>query len=261
MKNAGLVLLLLVQPNVSYGFAGYVWNYIKQYQVGIELSGSSDTVHLSYQTPYDATHSPYCSQDPANSQKDICSHSILAGQSSGFSLFLQQAFRRRGTFHFNYDLSLGARYLKGNLEDEELARLASSNIPLTEASLALGVVVAKPYIELGYTPSSRFPDILLRLGPVFQLGVGTVSINEQSETVAMALSSGLTGYFELEFVFWRFGDGALSLYSSRDSAGNSNGIPIYPNDIDGMESFEGRVSRSIGGQFFSYGLKLVLNWP
>ena len=129
-----------------------------------------------------------------------------------------------------------------------------------EASFDLGVFVVRPYLELGYTPSSAFPDILIRLGPVAQLGVGNVSINEEKENVALALSSGLVGYFELEFVFWRFGDGAFSIYSSSDSAGE-DGTSLYPEDIAGMSDFDALFSRSVGGAAYGYGLKLVLDFP
>ena len=255
-----LSLSLLLLPGTSSAFLGSVWQYLSQYQVGVELSASRDQVKMEYDMDAGASIPSYCSRNINDSSKQICSHDVVGGQSSGYSLFLQQAFQRQGDWHFDADLSFGARYLTGEIAEEDLELIQSAGLPLTEASFTLGVAVIKPYIELGYTPSTAFPDILLRVGPVIQAGVGSFSINEKKEDVAVALSSGVVGYLELEFVFWRFGDGALSAYSSNDAAGK-DGTPLYPNDVDGMSDFRGSFSRSVGGAALGYGIKLVLDWP
>ncbi|SMF08034.1 hypothetical protein [Pseudobacteriovorax antillogorgiicola] len=249
---------LMASP--AFGFLGVVWEYISQYQIGIDYSASTDVIVMSYEMDRSGGIPSSCVESIKSDLRQICTHDIVGGQSSGFGLFLQQAFRRQGDYHVDFDLSLGVRYLTGQIPEDELLAIEAQGLPLTEASFTLGVAIAKPYIELGYTPLMGFPDILLRFGPVIQAGAGAVSINEESKDVAVAVSSGVTGYVELEIVFLRFGDGAFSIYSSKDGAGR-DGTPLYPDSVAGMDDFEGEFKRSVGGAALGYGMKLVLNWP
>ena len=254
-----LTLGVFSASSSAYGFVGAIWDYVSQYQIGVEYSASTDNVAMKYKMNRSGGIPASCEADINDSTKQFCTHDIVGGQSSGFGLFLQQAFQRKGDFHLDFDLSLGVRYLEGAIDDAELTSIQNQGLLLTEASFALAVGVVKPYMEIGYTPTSGFPDIIFRLGPVAQLGVGSFSINDNKENVAIAVSSGVTGYFETEVVFVRFGDGAFSVYASGDAAGR-DGTPLYPNAVDGMDDFTGTFSRNISGPF-GYGLKLVLNWP
>ena len=253
-----LCVFFIASP--SYGVFDLAWQYLSQYQLGLEYSASKDVISLQYDMDSSGSIPSYCQENINDSSRQLCSHDVVGGQSSGFGIFLQQAFTRKGDFHFDYDLSLGVRYLEGAIEEVELTAIANQGLPLTEASFTLGLVVLKPYIEFGYTPASSFPDIIFRMGPVAQGGVGNFSINEEKKNIAVIASSGAMGYGELELVFWRFGDGAFSAYYSSDSAGE-DGSPLYPGDLDGMSDFKGQFKRSIGGAAFGYGLKLVMDWP
>lgn len=252
------VILSLSLSNPAHAFIDSLWGYLSQYQLGLEYSVSRDVIDMSYKTAGDGSNE-YCEADINESGQQICSHEIVGGQSSGIGIFIQQAFRRQGDIHFNLDLSLGVRYLSGEIPEEDATQISSS-LPLSEASFSLLMFVAKPYLELGWTPLSRMPDLFLRFGPVLQIGGGEVSINEEKETVLLTQASGVGGYFEFEVVFLRFGDGALSAYYSGDSA-NRNGTSFYPNEINGMREFKAKLHRDVGGAFFGYGIKLLLNWP
>jgi hypothetical protein len=176
---------------------------------------------------------------------------------------LHKAFKKQGFFYFDWDVSFGARYLNGELPPEERSL---SGLPLKKASFSLGAAVMKPYIQFGVTPD-RFPDILISMGPAIQMAMGSVSINDKSESVAVGTSSVtgpmsvIQGFFALELVLRRFGDGAFSLIAMRDVTGHGNGTKIYPKEVDGMRDFRGTFSRSVGGMAFGFGLKLVTPWP
>ena len=101
------------------------------------------------------------------------------------------------------------------------------------------------------------------MGPAIQVAAGSVSINNQAENVAVGTSSVtgpmsvIHGFFALELVLKRFGDGAFSLMASHDVSGHGQGTKIYPKDIDGMSNFRGAFSRRVGGMAYGFGLKLV----
>ncbi|MCX6127064.1 MAG: hypothetical protein NTV34_20265, partial [Proteobacteria bacterium] len=181
----------------------------------------------------------------------------------GFGIFLQRAFKRQGFWYFDYDVGFGARYLSGGLrkQDEGL-----QGLPLKTARFSLLSGVAKPYIQFGITPD-RWPDVLVSIGPALQIAAGSVAINDKSERVVIGTSSYTGpmslwhGFFELELVLKRFGEGAFSVFTSQDFSGNGEGTKLYPKDIDGMSNVRGTFSHRVGGAAFGFGLKLVTTLP
>ena len=99
-----------------------------------------------------------------------------------------------------------------------------------------------------------------------QMAIGKMTINDQSENVAVGTSSVsgpmsvIHGFFALELVLRRFGDGAFSLIASNDLTGNGRGTKIFPHDVDGMSDFHGSFSRNVDGMAYGFGLKLVTAW-
>ena len=82
--------------------------------------------------------------------------------------------------------------------------------------------------------------------------------------MALATSSGkrlIGGFFEFEAVFWRFGDGALSIFTSHDVTSGSEGTKFYPHEKDGMSDFRASFAKTVNSGFLGLGAKLVLNVP
>jgi hypothetical protein len=247
----------------AFALVGEVVSYVRQYQFGIDYSNSIDRVGLSYEMDRSGGVPSSCAVVEGDTTKQRCSVQMLGGSSNGWGVFLQKAFKKQGFFYFDWDVSFGARYLNGELPPEERSL---SGLPLKKASFSLGAAVMKPYIQFGVTPD-RFPDILISMGPAIQMAMGSVSINDKSESVAVGTSSVtgpmsvIQGFFALELVLRRFGDGAFSLIAMRDVTGHGEGTKIYPKEVDGMRDFRGTFSRSVGGMAFGFGLKLVTPWP
>lgn len=246
----------------SSAYAG-IFDYFQKYNVGIDYLSSHDSMALLYDTTRMSggglADDCMATGNPARMQ---CRTLMTGGASSGFGLFLQQPFQRQGDFHFVIDLGFGLRLLNGELQEDEAKRLEQQGIPLRQASFSLVGVVLKPYVQLGYTPSSGFPDVLFSFGPAVQVSAGQMTINNERENVILATGSGLTGFMELEVVLWRFGEGFLSLYTSTDfSGGDDDATDAYPHGKDGMDEFKASFSRSVGGSAYGFGLKLLTTFP
>lgn len=255
--------LFFLTSTHAWALVDGVVNYVKQYQVGVDYSNSVDTLQLTYDAEAATAPSSKCTVDLDNPSKKKCSASMLAGSSSGFGIFLQRAFKKQGFWYFDYDIGFGARYLSGQLPKEYEDQ---TDVPLKNAKFSLLTFIGKPYIQFGVTPD-RWPDLLISLGPVAQIGTGTMTINDKTENVVVGTSSYSGpmslwhGFLEIEIVLKRFGEGAFSVFSSRDFSGNGEGTKVYPKSVDGMSNFRGSFSHSVGGMAFGFGLKLVTPWP
>ena len=256
--------VLLLRSSASFALVTEVINYVKQYKIGIDYSSSNDNLALNYQTDASTSVPKSCALVAGDASKMRCAVDVPAGNSSGFGLFLQRAFKKQGLWYFDYDVGFGARYLTGKLRaaDESL-----DGLPLRNAKFSLGAFVAKPYIQFGITPD-KWPDILISVGPALQVAAGTMTINDKSKSVVAGTSSytGLMslwqGFIELELVLKRFAnDGAFSLIAENDITGNGDGTKIYPTGIDNMTDFKGSFRHSVGGMAYGFGLKLVTPWP
>ena len=259
---AGLCAGPLVASSPAFGFFSEIWSYLKQYQLGVDYTNSYDSVNASYEADKRGATAPNCADVASDATRERCQVTMDGGHSSGYGLFLQQAFKRQGLFYFRPDVSFGARYLEGRMSSEERQQSATDGLPLTDMRFSLAALVVKPYIQFGITPEHRWPDWLLSLGPVAQVGIGKVRVNDETKSVAVATTSGsfVTGFLAAEIVFWRFGDGALSVFTSRDIT-DGRGTKFFPKDVDGMGDFRADFSRTVDGGFFGLGAKLVLDWP
>lgn len=259
LKKIIALTALFTAANASAG----VTDYFRKYNVGVDYLSSHDSMTLLYDTPRLSGGGLAADCQPTgNPARMQCSTMMTGGVSSGLGLFLQQPFHRQGDFHFVIDLGFGLRLLNGDLQEEDAKKLEQRGLPLKQASFSLVGVVMKPYVQVGYTPSSSFPDILFSFGPAVQVSMGHITINDERENVVLATGSGLTGFMELEVVFWRFGEGFLSLYASRDfSGGDNDATDAYPHGKDGMDEFKASFSRSVGGSAYGFGLKLLTTFP
>jgi hypothetical protein len=257
------VFVSLFYPATSFAFVSQIGSYLNQYQVGIDYANSIDRVNVSYDTSSAGGEPKSCGILSSDPSKMRCEVGMVGGSSNGWGVFLQPAFKKQGFFYLNWDVSFGARYLSGALPKAEQSL---SGLPMRKASFSLGAVVMKPYVQFGITPD-RWPDILISMGPAVQAAAGTVSINDKAERVMVGTSSlsgpmsVIHGFFALELVVRRFGEGAFSFILSRDVTGSGRGTKIYPKSIDGMSNFRGAFSRKVGGMAYGFGLKLVTPWP
>ena len=245
-----------------FAFYDEALSYVKNSQVGFDYSNLIDRVDLSYDIDSYDRIEPSCILNPDGKSKR-CIVKMIGGISNGWGVFLQPPFKRQGLFYFDWDVSLGARYLSGRLRNEQ-GEL--DGLPLRDARFNLLAAVIRPYIQFGVTPDG-LPDLLVSLGPALQIALGPMEVNGNSEFVAVGTSSVsgplslMNGFFALEMVLYRFGDGAFSLIASRDMTGHGRGSPVYPGGLDGMTGFRANFRRDVGGMAFGFGLKLVTPWP
>jgi hypothetical protein len=256
LRTLFLTALLVLPP----AHAGAITAYLTGYQVGVDYTTSQDRVEASYEL--DGSGGPGCVPASADGEAPVrqrCAVQMEAGNSSGYGLFLEQAFRRQGSFYFRPDVGFGLRYLQGELPEP------SSGLPLREMSFQLVAFVVKPYVKLGITPAATWPDLFLSLGPTLLVAAGNVSVNGEKTAHALvgASESLVQGFVELEAVLLRFGDGFFSLFTSGDYSGGRRGSKFYPKEKDGMDDFRATFSRKITGDgaSFGFGAKLLLNWP
>lgn len=261
---AGLLFMgLMTGSGQSQAFVGSIWSYLKQYQFGLDYTTTNDSLSLTYDYQGAGANRSSCSDAEGRPGYSRCRVDIQSTPSSGYGFVLQQAFRRKDTFFIKPDLSFGARYLTGELTSQDGQKQISLGLPLKQLQYSLAALVIKPYLQMGITPRSRWPDLLLSLGPAIQVALGQVSVNDEKQAVVMATTSDsyFFGFFELEIVWWRFGDGAFSMFTSTDNTHGGEGTRFYPKTVDGMDRFYASSQRSVGGGFWGFGLKLILDWP
>lgn len=256
-----LLGFFLTEP--AFGLVSEAWNYLKEYQLGFDYTSSYDRVDASYEAPKAASTAPGCQDVQGKPTRQRCSVEMRGGGGSGPGIFLQQAFRRQGLFYFRPDIGFGVRYLSGALTPETQKDQAEAGLPLKDLRFSLAAVVIRPYVQFGITPASRWPDLLISLGPQAQVAFGTVRTNTERANVVMATSSSglVSGFLAAELVLWRFGDGAFSLFLASDLTGKGQGTKFFPRSVDTMDDIRANFSHSVGGGILGLGLKLLLNWP
>lgn len=254
---------LLVSAAPSYAAFGELWNYVSQFQVGIDYSNSIDHVDLSYETTALDYVPASCAVSEAGPRVKRCSVGMVGGASNGWGVFLERAFKKKGLFYLDWDLSVGTRFLTGELPGDQKSL---DGLPLRRAGFSLVAFVMKPYLQLGVTPDF-WPDVLISMGPAVQFAAGNVTINDDVANVAVGTSSVtgpmsiINGFFALEIVLKRFGEGSFSLIASQDVTGHGQGSEFFPRDVDGMSNFKGTFQHSTSGLAYGFGLKLVTPFP
>jgi hypothetical protein len=264
VATRGLALLALAWSAPAHAFVGEVWDYLKQYQLGVDYLSVTDEAHVSYDLAAPNGIAEGCAAvGDDDDGRERCQIDISGTSANRWGVFLQQAFKRQGLYYFKPDLGFAARPLRGRMSVADAQLNEERGLPLHQLEYSLVAVVLKPYLTLGITPQG-WPDVLVSLGPALQLAAGEVTINGRKETSAFAAVSGeiIYGFVELEIVLLRFGDGALSAVASTDTAnGSQRGTKFYPKGVDGMSNFRADFSRRVGGDFYGFGAKLVTPWP
>jgi hypothetical protein len=228
--------------------------WLSDYRLGIDSSSSRDTMTVVYRTdalllepPDSCAH--VSSSDELHPRMD-CSVDLVAGESQGYGIFFERAFRRQGFFYLNADIGFGLRALQGMLPQDQI----DNELPMRRLSFFLYGGIIKPYVQFGITPAHVFPDLLFSIGPALQVLVGSVEINSDISWTAMA-NGGVLGVMMAELVVWRFGDGALSGFASLEQASSPWDTEFFSGSVDGMDHFRARFARSMAG------FKLLLPIP
>lgn len=267
LKNSVFFACVVLSFTLSDALHASVIDYVSKYRIGIDLINSSDEATVHYDRNRATIIPKNCVQKSDDPTKMTCSVNLSAGSGKGFlseylhgfGIFFQQPFKRQGFFYFNYDIGFGIKMLRGSFTSENDALYS----PLKNISFQMYGGVAYPYIQFGITPQQTWPDILLSIGPMAQFYVGQVTVNNESKTVAMAQGSKigkglswLQAFFEVEIVFWRFGDGYFSYFFNHSlSSSNIEAGGFYPSDVDGMSKFGADFHSNVNG------FKLLFNFP
>src|SRR5690606_35676734 len=187
------------------------WHYIKNYNIGIDVGETVDTASLGFVVDSGLYSDSEC--DRLENGDVRCNHAYQSYQ-DGFGLFFEQPFKRKGFWHFNYDIDLDLRVV-----DDKMSYVGEqdpSRIPVQDLRVHLYSLVALPNIEIGITPKD-YPDILLSIGPAGELVWGSVNVNNSRHVVSprgvfrRSAVTSIFSYQQLELVFWRFGKGAASI--------------------------------------------------
>ena len=256
--------LMLLPATPAQAFFSEIASYLAGYQYGIDYTNSFDSIDASYEIDKpQATPTDNCTTEPNHPTKQICTATMRGGGSSGYGIVITQQFKRQGLFYFRPDIGFGLRYLEGARSGHDLDRDRSVGLPLRQLKFNLGAAVIKPYIQFGITPADTWPDLLISLGPSAQMAFGNVTVNGKRENVAVVTSSNsvITGFVALEIVFWRFGRGALSVFTENEVAGGGRGSTFYPGGVDGMDDFHASFNHSVSGGFYGFGIKVLSPWP
>lgn len=250
---------LLLMPGIAFGS---VLEYLSDYQLGLEYINHTDQVEMDFSMTGDGSIRG-CEAIPNEPGRQRCSVTMDSeSSSSGYGLFFAKPFRASGLIHLQFDVGFGFRYLRGQIGAKSGEKLQAKGLPLYEVSYQLLNLIIRPFVRFGITPASDFPDILLTMGPSFQLGMGEVSINQQKETVFLLTGSSLLGGFlELEVIVFRFDPGYISLFLANEVSGDENGSKFYPKAKDGMDDFKAKFRSSSSGGLFSFGLRLLTPLP
>lgn len=245
-----------------------IWKYLKGYKIGIDQSFSKDIATIEYDVKSSQfNNDELCEPSPFNLDRMRCQSQIVADSSGGYGIFLQQAFKRKGLWHYDIDLGLSFRSMEGKFDkydrNADSAVAVDPNQPLKKVDFYLYGLLLKPHITLGITPKRFFPDLLVSFGPTAAVYWGSTVINDNVKQ-----ESGFKGvyrrsdvlnvlsFLQFEAVLLRFGDGFISFYTGyeRDVGQNKDGN-IVPVGADNMTNIDVIFDRNISGT------KLQFNWP
>lgn len=249
-----ILLPLIVWASAGEAEAG-IRSYLKSYRPGIEYGVRGGSAELAYEAPAGEPLPTGCAVKPNDAERMSCSTSLTESEGSPFSLVLQQAFTNKGWFYADADIGFSLFTLDGRIrqpvvEEEEDVDTSIIAQPLQKAVLHLYGVNTKAYIVLGLTPPTALPDILLYWGLGKHLALGNIKIEEKRQRIT--IDSTIT-YLQLEVVWWRFGDGALSSYLAFET--NTSAKKIFDGSLGDYSQLSIRPAKNSIGI-----LKLLLPW-
>lgn len=229
------------------------WHYIKNYQLGFDVGERRDSAEIGF----DINRNTYNDADCEVLDNNLvhCAHEF-ENDSSGYGVFIEQPFKRRGLWHFDYDISFDLRILDSKLVysgDKDPSR-----VPVKDMRLHLYSLIAMPYVTVGITPKD-YPELLFSLGPNGEMVWGSVNINDTRYQIAergvfrRSSVRSLLSFMQLNLVLKRFGNGyfALTMSQIRGDDHVQDG-EILPEKIDQMTNLRLRLNKEF------YGVKVLL---
>ena len=243
--------------STAFGFS--VLDYVKSYNLGLNLIGAAEFARVSYDSSSSTSQGK--SNCEAQSSSSRCTVAAQSGGQSktlgGVGFFVEHPFEQKGqNFFWQVDLSFALQILDGQYIKPAKGEVDDT---LQNLSYSLRGFQVKPYVRVGWTPSG-LPDLILTAGPVGTLLAGTVTINDQKEKVSFLQRSKVSlfkaAHVTFEAVFLRHGEGAFSLYWSQSRAESSAAAgSFYKGDVGEMSNFSASfVHKEVG-------FKWLLNWP
>jgi hypothetical protein len=205
------LFMTLVHASSAYADLLSPWHYIKNYNLGVDVGETVDTADVGFDVNSGLYNDPEC--EPGSNGDVHCIHTYESHQ-DGFGLFLEQPFKRKGFWHFDYDLNLDVRVVDDKLS--YVGEQSPCRVPIQDLRIHLYSLVALPNVKFGITPKN-FPDILFSIGPAGELVWGSVNVNNSRHVVSprgvfrRSSVTNIFSYQQAELVFWRFGKGSASL--------------------------------------------------
>jgi len=255
-----LVIFLLWPSDEAFASLLSPWHYIKNYHLGFDVGERSDLAHFGFEISQDTYFDETCEPVRGSVRRVRCVHDF-EDSSSGFGIFIEQPFKRRGFWHFDYDLAFDLRIVDSKLHPvrgDQGGKLTGKDIPVKDVYLHLYSLVAIPYLTVGVTPL-RWPELLLSFGPTGEAVWGSVNINDTRYQIAergvfrrSAVGSFLS-HLQLNLILKRFGKGYFGITSSQTKGDDHvQDGKIFPESIDNMSN----MSLHLNKQFF--GVKVLL---
>ena len=253
MKRILMILILVGTSVPAQADLLSPWHYIKNYQLGFDVGERRDSAEIGFDINRGNYSDVNC--EPLPNNQVHCVHKF-ENNSSGYGVFIEQPFKRRGLWHFDYDISFDLRILDSKLHYS--GERDQNKVPVNDMRLHLYSLIAMPYVTLGITPKD-YPELLFSLGPTGEMVWGSVNINDTryqtAERGVFRRSSvrSLLSYMQLNLVLRRFGKGyfALTMSQIRGDDHVQDG-EILPDKIDQMTNMRLRLNKEF------YGVRVLL---
>lgn len=229
------------------------WHYIRNYQLGFDVGERRDSAEIGFDINRNTYNDENC--EPLDNNQVHCNHEF-GNDTSGYGIFIEQPFKRRGLWHFDYDVSFDLRIVDSKLHysgDRD-----ATKVPVKDMRLHLYSLIAMPYVTVGLTPKS-YPEILFSLGPTGEMVWGSVNINDTRYQIAergvfrRSSVQSLLSYMQINLVLKRFDKGYFALTMSRTQGDDHvQDGEILPEKIDQMSNLRLRLNKEF------YGVKILL---
>lgn len=219
MQVPAILIFLAAVLQARTAEARGLLSYLSSYRLALELRGAGTASTLIYDTPLTAPLPGGCARKELDSQNMRCRIELSENAKSPWGLSIQQAFRREGWWHSNFDIGFSFFSLSSGYDRETLEQVDPQ--PMEKARLHLYGLNGKVYYEFGLTPPKFFPDLLFSIGLGRHVSAGNLKIDDHRQNVS--IDSNIL-YLQGELVWWRFKDGSFSSYAALESNSSARSV-------------------------------------
>jgi hypothetical protein len=247
---------LLSLPEMAFADLLTPIEFLLDYNVGLEVGDTNDTVAFLYHQPEDGSYrdAKICESTGKAGRESLVCQLDFVQRDSNFSVFIEHPFERQGFWHLDWDVGISLKHLSGEFKSETTL---PSNAPVKQMTLNMFSLNARPYVTFGITPKEFWPDLLLSLGTTGEALFGSFELDDQR----YHLKSGVFrrsrvlsfAFWELQVVFWRFGKGylAFNMNHSNVTSAVSSKPEILAEESVGLPAPDLELRRNF------FGLKLL----